>query len=598
MNSFPNTGRESHPDRLGITVGASLLVGLLSSVAASAQPAVAPASPGQAAQQQQAPSPEERQQSELWRRSLARNQLPKQGCFTAAYPSTEWQEVPCTTAPAYPQPPRREVESAIAAQAVSAQAPAGLISSAIGSFDSVTGVTSESGPINNEGPPVANAYSLQLNTDFFRSPACAGSPNPGCRGWEQFVFSNDGSKTAAYIQYWLIQYNQKCPSGADWKEFSFHGSTSIYCVRSSRSAASVPAHPITKLGQLILTGTVGTGWDRITVTSGLYAYSAAGDNSVNAAAGWQSAEFNVFGNGGGGQAKFNAGATVVPRVELTYGGTAPPTCIAQGFTGETNNLNFGPAAPPASGAGPALVVTESSKGGASSSCAAATTVGYTPPPPPPKLVIAGDAVQTDFSGRSNGHHYVRESGADQLQAVSTIGGQEQADDPCYLGIFYKDFPSGTQDVKKGEFLGCSSKDGQGNGGSFLAPALPNGYFVTGMAVVLNNDHNKVKGFWIKGSPAACLAGLSSATVPDASNGTQLVTVNCDSALSIKQDAQERPNSIGNNTDKYDSDWERQVFCPTASIAIGVALNIEEGFGNKQVFSGLALRCRPIKAVSG
>ena len=451
----------------------------------------------------------------------------------------------------------------------------------------MTGVTSESGPINNQGPSVANAYSLQLNTDFFRSSACAGSPNPGCRGWEQFVFDNDGSKGSAHIQYWLIQYNTKCPAGWNTKDRS----TAIYCWRNSRSAASVPVHPITKLGQLTVTGAVGPGSDSVTVTSGLYAYSAVGDNSVNAAAGWRLAEFNVFGDGGGGQAKFNAGATVVPRTQLTYGGTAPPTCVAQNFTGETNNLNFGPAAPPASGPGPALVVAESSTGVAPSSCAAATTVGYT------KLVITGDPVQTDFSGRSNGHHYVRESGAEQLQAVSTIGGQEQTDDPCYLGVFYKDFPSGTQDVKKREFLGCSSKDGQGNDGAFLAPALPNGYFVTGIAVVLNNDRNKVKGFWIKGSPAACLAGLSSATVPDASNGTQLVTVDCDSALSTKQDAQERPNAIGNNTDKYDSDWERQVFCPEASIATGVALNIEEGFGNKQVFSGLALRCRSVKAVS-
>jgi hypothetical protein len=33
--------------------------------------------------------------------------MPKKRCFTAAYPNTEWQEVPCTTAPPYPQPPRR-----------------------------------------------------------------------------------------------------------------------------------------------------------------------------------------------------------------------------------------------------------------------------------------------------------------------------------------------------------------------------------------------------------------------------------------------------------------------------------------------------------
>ena len=43
-------------------------------------------------------------------------------------------------------------------------------------------------------------------------------------------------------------------------------------------------------------------------------YSATGDNAVNAAAGWQIAEFNVFGAGGssvgGGAATFNAGAAM------------------------------------------------------------------------------------------------------------------------------------------------------------------------------------------------------------------------------------------------------------------------------------------------
>jgi len=58
-----------------------------------------------------------------------------------------------------------------------------------------------------------------------------------------------------------------------------------------------------------------------------------------------------------------------------YGGTDPPVCGTEGFTGETNNLSFGPTAPPASGPGPALLATESSAGGAPTSCAAATEVG-------------------------------------------------------------------------------------------------------------------------------------------------------------------------------------------------------------------------------
>src|SRR6185503_5424999 len=103
--------------------------------------------------------------------------------------------------------------------------------------------------------------------------------------------------------------------------------------------------------------------------------------AVNLAAGWQIAEFNIFGDGGnsagGGQASFNSGADVVARTQILYGGTAPPNCVAQGFTAETNNLSFGPTAPSASAPGPAVLFQESTAGGATSNCAAATTVGDT-----------------------------------------------------------------------------------------------------------------------------------------------------------------------------------------------------------------------------
>lgn len=64
------------------------------------------------------------------------------------------------------------------------------------------------------------------------------------------------------------------------------------------------------------------------------------------------AEFNVVGNCRGSRANFNPGSTIVPRTQIFYGGTAPPDCVAQGFTGETNNLSFPPTAPPASPPGP------------------------------------------------------------------------------------------------------------------------------------------------------------------------------------------------------------------------------------------------------
>jgi hypothetical protein len=328
------------------------------------------------------PSPTEvaatEQQSAEWSISMAQIPRPKTGCFTATYPKTEWQDVPCTTAPPYPQPPRRQprAETVGNGNDVSPQVPTGLISTAIGSFDTVTGVTSESGQINNTGPSVANAYSLQLNSNYFASTACSGAAVPAtCQGWEQFLFVNDGSTGFGFIQYWLLQYNTTCP--AAWIQFSFPGSATIYCYKNSTNSVAVPNQPITNLHQLSLSGTAGAGGDSVTLTSGSTVYSATGDNAVNAAAGWTVAEFTVVGDAGGGQANFNSGSTVVPRARVIYGSNGPPNCVAQGFTGETNNLSFGPTAPSAAPPGPALSFTESSAGGALSNCAAATTVGDT-----------------------------------------------------------------------------------------------------------------------------------------------------------------------------------------------------------------------------
>jgi hypothetical protein len=326
------------------------------------------------------PSPPNVEQQRQFQTDIAKVPLPKQGCFEATYPKREWHEVPCKPAPPYPQPPRHGARADVVGNNndVSPQVPTGFISNAIGSFDSVTGVTSESGLINNKGAAVANAYTLQLNTNFFTSTACAGSPNTGCLGWEQFVFENSGSAGGAFIQYWLIKYNAACPSGAGWTQFSFPASTDIYCYKNdSGGAVPVPAQPVTNLSQMTLSGTVGAGGDNVVFSSGGTAYSRAGDNSVNAAAGWKVAEFNVFGDAGGGQANFNSGSALAVRTRTIYGGAGAPTCLAQGFTGETNNLSFGPTAPGSSPPGPALEFAESSAGGAPSNCAGATTVGDT-----------------------------------------------------------------------------------------------------------------------------------------------------------------------------------------------------------------------------
>lgn len=372
----PIAWREDVAKFLRILTAASILTGLLSPRAVSQE--TTPPPPNEKL------SREELRLREDWRISMAQVPLPKKGCFESSYPSKEWQEVPCTTAPNYPMPPRQGARPLVVGNGddISAQAPTGFISTAIGSFGTVTNVTSESSPIGNTGPPVANAYTLQINTNFFTSTVCSGSPNPGCRGWEQFVHANDGSSGAAFIQYWLVRYNATCPAGQSWNQFSFNGSTDIYCWKNNTGGAvAVPNQPITSLGQLSLSGAVSTTGDSVTLSTGGTVYARNGDNAVNAAAGWQIAEFNVFGYGGnsagGGGATFNSGADIVPRTRIIHGGNVRPNCVAQGFTGETNNLSFGPTAPGASAPGPAVIFRESTAGGATSNCAAATTVGDT-----------------------------------------------------------------------------------------------------------------------------------------------------------------------------------------------------------------------------
>jgi hypothetical protein len=336
--------------------------------------------PGAAAEQL---SPEETKKRKDWSEAMLKKAAPKKkGCFNAAYPRTEWQEVPCKAAPNIPMIPRRGPRAFVIGNAndIAASAPTGNITQAIGHFENISNVTSETGLIGNSGTPVNDAYSLQINTNFFTSTACSGSPNPNCQGWEQFVYFNNGTSGSAFIQYWLLRYNTTCPAG--WNQFSFTGQTDIYCWRNDGGGAvGVPNQPITNIANWTLTGMANATADSVAMSTGANVFTQNGDNSVNASSGWTAAEFNIFGAGGsaagGGQANLNAGASLNTRTEIIYGSNAAPNCVAQGFTGETNNLSFGPTAPTASPPGPAVIFTESSAGGATSNCAAAVTIGDT-----------------------------------------------------------------------------------------------------------------------------------------------------------------------------------------------------------------------------
>ena len=373
-------------------VTATLLFGMLYALAQSAAPQAPPkASPKKpaatapAAAEEQV-SPEEKKKRKDWGDQMLRKPAPKKGCFDAAYPSTEWKEVPCVKAPNIPAIPRHGPRPAVVGNNndISAQAPSGHITQAIGHFENVTNVNSEQGPIANAGPSIANTYTLQINTDFFTgSTACAGSPNAGCQGWEQWIYWNTpgggSAPGSASMQYWLVSYNANCPAGQGWNQVPVLGTS---CFKNSTNAVSVPFQPINNMANWRLTGTATSTGDSISMFDGTMAHTTNGDNAVAASTAWTKAEFNIFGyggdnSGGGGTASFNAGASTDTRTEIIYGGTTAPNCVAQGFTAEMNNLSFGPTAPAATAPGPAVIFAESIAGGATSNCAAASTIGDT-----------------------------------------------------------------------------------------------------------------------------------------------------------------------------------------------------------------------------
>ncbi len=336
-------------------------------------------------------------QLERWRQTIVRTKRPRKACFTAKYPATTWTEVPCVRPPQIPFLRARGVRPLNVGNGTdfSADPASGFISEADGLFDKVTGVTSEYMLLNGNQSP--NVFSLQLNTQVLSTSACG--QTSGCQGWQQFIFSNGGcggnGSACAYIQTWLFNFGSTCPSG--WN--SGFGA----CFVNSANAVLISPIALSALSTVRLTGQaagVGGSNDGVALTVGDTTYSAPGDDRIpDLGQHWQTAEFNIFGNGDSSEAVFNTGSTLVVRTVVDSGTTSPPTCDETGFTAETNNLTLtSTAIPPpenapvyrmapgqgvlpgypASPFGPSLVFTESNAPGVVQvDCADALTIGDT-----------------------------------------------------------------------------------------------------------------------------------------------------------------------------------------------------------------------------
>src|SRR5262249_47487781 len=157
--------------------------------------------------------------------------------------------------------------------------------------------------------------------------ACGGQP--GCFGWQQFIFSNSqcgGGVGCIFMQYWLVNHKSPCPAG--WTFFGGSPTSASGCYRNSANTAPVSAQPIANLSQLRLTGTANaSGNDTVVMTTPSGVASAASPGSVvNLGSFWTGAEFNLVGDCCSSQAFFNAGSSMKVRLTLANGTSNAPTC--------------------------------------------------------------------------------------------------------------------------------------------------------------------------------------------------------------------------------------------------------------------------------
>ena len=115
-----------------------------------------------------------------------------------------------------------------------------------------------------------------------------------------------------------------------------------------------------------------------------------------------------------------------------------------------------------------------------------------------------------------------------------------------------------------------------------------------MAVCLNSGRDKVKGLYSEAYPIACLAGRSTATIPDPFDETKTRTVTCGTPEATFRDPDpgEHTNCPGSRNG-YDADWEPIVRCPAGKVATGVTLSLRKLSNGRRYYDGLALRCRTV-----
>ena len=325
-----------------------------------------------------------------WQQAIARLPVPSRGCFTGSYPAIQWRKARCNAVPNYPDGPAQGTSPQTVGNGTDYSAEvSGSMSSAEGSFDSIELATSETGivpgscddsykvPLDPKCKSGPNIYSLQLNTKPFTTPMCSGGAR--CRGWQQFIYSS--TFNTIFIQYWLLGYSTvspSCPGG--WNIYPKNATANFSCFVDGINKSRLPGGPLkveTTLSAARLTGTATAGDDTVVLTSGSGQATADSMASMlNLATHWKGVEFTIVGDFWGSAATFSP-TTLFVRATTHNGTKLAPSCVLEGFTGETNNLNLVNTPAIVTGASPGIVSQQTDIIDDTPGCAATDGLGDT-----------------------------------------------------------------------------------------------------------------------------------------------------------------------------------------------------------------------------
>lgn len=219
----------------------------------------------------------------------------------------------------------------------------------------------------------------------------------------------------------------------------------------------------------------------------------------------------------------------------------------------------------------------------------------------PRTLYAALVDQTStsaFSGPSGGGRRSLSKPASDNQAITGITIGERSDDPCYMQLMYKDVETGASGSTR-TFDECD-----GSEGDIETRTLPDGAFVTGVRICLNDDRDKLKGIQLISDYAACIQGDEHVYLEPTgcssvfhAGGQEYRLCNTEQPSYLEVDCSpgqirpyiERTNCDGDR-DGPDSDWESEVHCPAGKVATGMKLNLRDSGGDRIMYNGVALEC--------